>query len=214
MIEYFEQLSQEEQEEITEVIQILYRQTFVLERKFDKRQGRMVPVREYRVLSKHLEFIRAYFKVAGITLRENAHMGVIYIQGEQLWGEKLSRLATIYLLVLKLIYDEQMETVSSSSHIVTTVGALNGKAGEFRVLRGLPSPTEMRRTIALLKKYQIIEPLDVLEELNEETRLVIYPCIHTVLLGDDLRALLEIFSEEDTIGDETTIQNTVEDLSE
>ena len=214
MIEYFEQLSQEEQEEITEVIQILYRQTFVLERKFDKRQGRMVPVREYRVLSKHLEFIRAYFKVAGITLRENAHMGVIYIQGEQLWGEKLSRLATIYLLVLKLIYDEQMETVSSSSHIVTTVGALNGKAGEFRVLRGLPSPTEMRRTIALLKKYQIIEPLDVLEELNEETRLVIYPCIHTVLLVDDLRALLETFSEEDTIGDETTIQNTVEDLSE
>lgn len=214
MIEYFEQLSQEEQEEITEVIQILYRQTFVLERKFDKRQGRMVPVREYSVLSKHLEFIRAYFKVAGITLRENAHMGVIYIQGEQLWGEKLSRLATIYLLVLKLIYDEQMETVSSSSHIVTTVGALNGKAGEFRVLRGLPSPTEMRRTIALLKKYQIIEPLDVLEELNEETRLVIYPCIHTVLLGDDLRALLETFSEEDTIGDETTIQNTVEDLSE
>lgn len=214
MIEYFEQLSQEEQEEITEVIQILYRQTFVLERKFDKRQGRMVPVREYRVLSKHLEFIRAYFKVAGITLRENAHMGVIYIQGEQLWGEKLSRLATVYLLVLKLIYDEQMETVSSSSHIVTTVGALNGKAGEFRVLRGLPSPTEMRRTIALLKKYQIIEPLDVLEELNEETRLVIYPCIHTVLLGDDLRALLETFSEEDTIGDETTIQNTVEDLSE
>lgn len=214
MIEYFEQLLQEEQEEITEVIQILYRQTFVLERKFDKRQGRMVPVREYRVLSKHLEFIRAYFKVAGITLRENAHMGVIYIQGEQLWGEKLSRLATIYLLVLKLIYDEQMETVSSSSHIVTTVGALNGKAGEFRVLRGLPSPTEMRRTIALLKKYQIIEPLDVLEELNEETRLVIYPCIHTVLLGDDLRALLETFSEEDTIGDETTIQNTVEDLSE
>ncbi len=214
MIEYFEQLSQEEQEEITEVIQILYRQTFVLERKFDKRQGRMVPVREYRVLSKHLEFIRAYFKVAGITLRENAHMGVIYIQGEQLWGEKLSRLATIYLLVLKLIYDEQMETVSSSSHIVTTVGALNGKAGEFRVLRGLPSPTEMRRTIALLKKYQIIEPLDVLEELNEETRLVIYPCIHTVLLGDDLRALLETFREEDTIGDETTIQNTVEDLSE
>ena len=214
MIEYFEQLSQEEQEEITEVIQILYRQTFVLERKFDKRQGRMVPVREYRVLSKHLEFIRAYFKVSGITLRENAHMGVIYIQGEQLWGEKLSRLATIYLLVLKLIYDELMETVSSSSHIVTTVGALNGKAGEFRVLRGLPSPTEMRRTIALLKKYQIIEPLDVLEELNEETRLVIYPCIHTVLLGDDLRALLETFSEEDTIGDETTIQNTVEDLSE
>ena len=197
MIEYFEQLSQEEQEEITEVIQILYRQTFVLERKFDKRQGRMVPVREYRVLSKHLEFIRAYFKVAGITLRENAHMGVIYIQGEQLWGEKLSRLATIYLLILKLIYDEQMASVSSSSHIVTTLGAINGRAGEFGVLRTLPSPTEIRRTVALLKRYQVIEPLDVLEELNESTRLVIYPSIHAVLSGDDIRALLQTFGEAD-----------------
>lgn len=100
MIDYFEQLSQEEQEVITEVIQILYRQTFLLERKYDKRSGRMQYVREYRICSKHLEFLRAYYKVAGITLKENAHMGLIYIQGEALWGEKLPRLATIYLLVL------------------------------------------------------------------------------------------------------------------
>lgn len=31
MIEYYEQLSQEEKEEITEVVQTLYRQTFLLE---------------------------------------------------------------------------------------------------------------------------------------------------------------------------------------
>lgn len=214
MIDYFEQLSQEEQEDITEVIQILYRQTFLLERKYDKRSGRMQYVREYRICSKHLEFLRAYYKVAGITLKENAHMGLIYIQGEALWGEKLPRLATIYLLVLKLIYDEQMASVSSSSYIVTTLGAVNGKAGDFRVLHGLPSPTEMRRTIALLKKYQIIEPLDVLEELNEHTRLIIYPCIHAVLMGDDIKELLETFGEEENIGDEAAIQSTLEDMPE
>ena len=43
------------------------------------------------------------------------------------------------------------------------------------MLRSIPSPTEMKRTIAMLKKYQLIEPLDVLEELNESTRLLIYP---------------------------------------
>ena len=214
MIDYFEQLSQEEQEDITEVIQILYRQTFLLERKYDKKSGRMQYVREYRICSKHMEFLRAYYKVAGITLKENAHMGLIYIQGEALWGEKLPRLATIYLLVLKLIYDEQMAAVSSSSHIVTTLGAVNGKAGDFRVLHGLPSPTEMRRTIALLKKYPIIEPLDVLEELNEHTRLIIYPCIHAVLMGDDIKELLETFGEEENSGDETGVQNIIEDLSE
>ena len=41
MIDYYEQLTQEEKEEVTEVIQTLYRQTFLLERKFDKRAGRM-----------------------------------------------------------------------------------------------------------------------------------------------------------------------------
>ena len=56
--------------------------------------------------------------------------------------------------------------------------------------------------------------LDVLEELNESTRLVIYPCIHTVLLGDDIRELLATFSEEDQIGDEAAIQSTLEDMPE
>lgn len=193
MIEYYKQLIQEEQDAITEVIQTLLRQTFLLERKFDKRAGRLQYEKDYRVCSKHFEFLKSYFAVAGITLRENVHMGLIYIQGESLWGEKLPRLATIYLLILKLIYDEQMASVSSSSHIVTTLGAINGKAGEFRVLHGIPSPTEMKRTIALLKKYQIVEPLDVMGELNESTRMVIYPSINTVLIGDDIRQLLKTF---------------------
>lgn len=214
MIDYYEQLTQEERDEITEVIQMLYRQTFLLERKYDKRVGRMQYTKEYRICNKHLEFMKAYFEVAGITLQENVHMGVIYIQGEQLWGEKLPRLATIYLLVLKLIYDEQMQTASSTNHVVTTLGTVNGKAGEFHVLKSLPSITEMRRTIAMLKRYQIIEPLDILEELNESTRLVIYPCIHTVLMGDDIRELLDTFSEEDQSGDETAIQSTIEDMPE
>ena len=178
MIAYYEELDDEERDRLQNVIQVLYRQTFLLERKFDKRTGRMAVSGEYRTGSRHFEFLKEYFAVAGITLQENMHMGLIYIQGETLWGEKLPRLATIYLLVLKLLYDEQMAAVSSSSHVVVTMGMVNGKAGEFHVLSSLPSPTEMRKTIALLKKYQIIEPMDVLEELDENTRFIIYPSIH------------------------------------
>lgn len=214
MIEYFTELTLEEQEAITSVIQTLYRQTYLLERKFDRRTSRMQFEKDYRICSKHFDFLKEYFAIGGITLRENANMGVIYIQEEMLWGEKLPRLATIYLLILKLIYDEQMASASSTSHIVTTLGAVNGKAGEFRVLTSIPSPTEMRRTIALLKKHQIIEPLDVLEEMNEDTRLVIYPCIHAVLGGDNIKELLDTFSEEDHSGEETGVQSTIENMSE
>ena len=54
MIDYYEQLTQEEKEEVTEVIQTLYRQTFLLERKFDKRAGRMQYTKEYRTCIKHI----------------------------------------------------------------------------------------------------------------------------------------------------------------
>lgn len=214
MIEYYDLLNEEEKDEMKEIIQMLFRQTFILEKKYDRRTGRMVPTGEYKAADRHIEFLKEYFQVAGIRLRQNAHMGLIYIQEESLWGEKLSRLATIYVLILKILYDEQMASVSSSNHVVVTLGMINGKAGEFHVLHGMPSPTEMRRTIALLKKYQILEPLDVLEELDESTRMVIYPCINTVLIGDDVQELLNTFSEEEYSGDETTVQSTIEDMPE
>ena len=214
MIEYYDVLNDEERDEMKEIIQMLFRQTFLLEKKYDRRTGRMVSTAEYKFADRHIEFLKEYFQVAGIRLRQNAHMGLIYIQEEALWGEKLSRLATIYVLVLKILYDEQMASVSSSNHVVVTLGMINGKAGEFHVLRGIPSLTEMRRTIALLKKYQVLEPLDVLEELDETTRMVIYPCINTVLVGDDVRELLNTFSEEEYSGDETAVQGTIEDMPE
>lgn len=214
MMTYMAERSDEEKSQITEVIQLLMRQTFILERKYDKRSERYQYSREYKICSMHLEFLKEYFAVAGITLQENIHLGIIYIQGESLWGEKLPKLATIYLLILKLLYDEQMAQVSSSTCIVTTMGAVNGKAGEFQVMKTLPSITEMRRTIALLKKYQIVEPLDILEELSEDTRMIIYPTVNMVLSGDDIRALLRTFNEEDNSGEETGVQNTFEDMSE
>lgn len=214
MIDYIEQLSDEEKEQITEVIRLLYRQTFILERKYDRRAEKWQYSREYKICAMNMEFLKEYFQVAGIELVENIYLGVIYIRDGMLMGEKIPRLATIYILVLKILYDEQMAQVSSSTRIVTTLGAVNGKAGEFQVMKSLPSPTEIRRSIALLKKYQIIEPLDILEELNEGTRMIIYPTINMVLTGDDIRALLKTFGEEENSGDETGVQNIIEDLSE
>ena len=127
MIPYYDELMQEEQAEITEVIRLLLRQTFILERKYERRTGRFQYNRDFSVCSKHLEFIRDYFAVSGISVQENSHMGVIYIQNETLVGDKLPRLATLYLLALKLIYDEQMETVSTSINVYTTLGNIHDR---------------------------------------------------------------------------------------
>ena len=195
MIDYYEQLSQEEQEKVRESIQTLYRQTFLLEKKYDKKTGRYRLNQEYYQCTGHLEFIRAYFAVMGIDVIENSSVGVIYIRGEQVVGEKLPKLATLYILVLKLIYDEQMSSVSTSANVVTTLSEIHEKLATYRLLKKQPSVSEIRRSLAMLKKYQVVEPLDVLEELDGFSRLVVYPTIHVILMGDDVRALLETFRE-------------------
>lgn len=195
-IPYYDNLMHSEQSEVTEIIRLLWRQTFILEHKYDKRTGRFQYNRDYRVCSKHLEFIKNYFAISGVELRENSQMGVMYIQGENVVGDKLPRLATLYLLVLKLIYDEQMESVSTSVNVYTSLREIHEKLGNYRLFKKQPALTDIRRAVALLKKYQVIEPLDLLEDLKSESRMIIYPCINVVLMGDDVRQLLSSFDED------------------
>lgn len=195
MIPYYDELKEEEQMEVTQSLQLLYKQTFLLERKYEKKSGRFQYNKEFRACNKHIKFIRAYFAISGISVIENSQMGVIYIQGGNLIGEKLPKLATLYLLVLKLIYDEQMESVSTSVNIYTTLSDIHERIANYRLLKKQPAVTEVKRTVTLLKKYQIIEPMDTQDELDGNNRIILYPCINVVLFGDDIRALLESFSE-------------------
>ena len=195
MIDYYEALSGAEQAQVSESIRLLYRQTFLLERTYDRKSKRYQTSPEFYQCSQHLEFIRSYFAIMGIEVVENSQLGLIYIRGEQIVGEKLSKLATLYVLILQLIYDEQMSSVSTSVNVVTTLSEINEKIGSYRLLKKQPSVSEIRRSLAFLKKYQVIEPLDVLEDLDGFSRLVIYPTVNVILMGDDVRALLETFRE-------------------
>ena len=95
--------------------------------------------------------------------------------------------------------------MSSSVNVVTTLSEIHEKLGVYRLLKKQPSVTEIRRSLALLKRYQLLEPLDVLEELDGHSRMVIYPTVNVVLMGDDVRELLKSFSEGDTEDGESEI---------
>lgn len=197
-IPYYDGLLVEEQQQVSNSIRLLLRQTFILERKYDRRTGRFQYNREFRSCNKHLEFIRAYFAISGVSVQENSQIGVIYIQGEALVGEKLPKLTTLYLLILKLIYDEQMAAVSASVHVYTSLSEIHDKMGNYRLLKKQPSPTDIRRAVTFLKKYQVIEPLSMLDDLSGSSKMIIYPCINVVLMGDDARELLKTFEEEES----------------
>ena len=196
MIDYYEQLMEEEQKKLSEIMENLYKQTFLLERIYDRRNKRYVINKAYYQCEKHLEFVKAYFAITGIEVVENAQMGIIYLRSEQVLGERLSRLTTLYVLVLKLIYDEQMAAVSSSVNVVTTIGAIHEKLGVYGLLEKEPAMTRIKETLNLLKKHQVIALTDSMDSIDGYSKIIVYPTVNVILMGDDVRVLLKDFGEE------------------
>lgn len=195
MIPYFNELLQEEKEELTGAIRLIERQTYVLERKYDRKTGRYQYVKEYRTLDRHMEFLREYLNISGISICEDVQLGVIYIRGEAVMAERLPRLATLYLLILKVIYDEKLSEASSIQSVHTTLGEINERLSVFKLTDRL-APTEVRKALSLLKKYQLIEPVDQLDDLDGSMKLIIYPTVNLVLTGNDVRELLAQLGEQ------------------
>lgn len=195
MLEQYQEYNTADQETMQTVIRKLLGQSFLLERKYDRKSSRMATDPDYDFCSRHMDFLKDYFSVAGILLEQNYELGIIYIRGAEGVGERLTKLTTIYLLLLKLLYDEKMAAVSTSTQVFTTLGELNGKMGEFRLTRSLPSVTEQKKAFAMLKKYQITEFLDSFDEMGEACRILIYPSVNLVLMREDASELIKTFEE-------------------
>jgi Domain of unknown function (DUF4194) len=214
MIPYYKELEEPEQEEITQAIMLLQSQTFVLERKYDKKTARYQYNKEFRVCEKHLDFLMEYFKIAGIDLIENRQYGVMALRSSHLLGEKLSKLTTIFVMLLKLIFEEKMNSVSNSIHVYTTLNEVYDKINLFRLWDNKAiSMTEVKKTIAVLRKYQIIDLLDFDGEISGDTKLIVYPSINLLLQSEEVRNIMTQYQESEEEEDDS-ISRDDENVSE
>ena len=198
MIPYYEALTEEERERVSAAVKILLSQTFVLEHKFDRKTGRMGVNPLFRTCDLHLEFLKDYFLIAGLEVREDARNGIIYLSGgNSQVGPRISEYATKCILILKVIYDEQMSSTSAADYVVSCRSEIQEKMAEFHLLDRQPGPSEVRLAIRLLKRYQLIDFLENTDETDLNARFVIYPSINMVLLGEDIRSLLEEYQPEE-----------------
>ncbi len=215
MFDYYDGLLDEDKEELTGVIKDLYGQTFLLERKYDKKSGRYQLNRMYRVCERHFDFLREYFKIGDMELIENRQYGIMALRTRSVQGDKLSRLTTLFILLLKLIFDEQMNTASNSTQVFTTLDEIYDKLLLFRLWNNKSiSPTELRKTIAVLKKYQVIEVMEDIGELEGSTKFILYPTVSLILNGQSIQGLLEQYQENEEEDPDEQLPSTDEDVSE
>lgn len=206
MIPYTDEMEAQEKEELQKAVRALLNQTFVLERKYDRRSRRMQYSREYRSCEQHLEFLKEYFALAGFLVREDLTDGIIWLVPEEgQAGPKLSEYTTKFLLMLKVIYDEQMASASTSMHVTATRAQVQEKMDSFRMLNRQPPASEVRTAIRILKKYQMIEFLDSGDELEPGARFLVYPTINMLLMGEDILQVAKAYTDEGEEKNDSTI---------
>ena len=215
MFPYYHELLDEEKNELTEAVKTLQSQTFILERKYDKKTERYIPNKLYRTCERHLDFLKEYFRIADIEVIENRQFGIILIRTQNLQGDKLSRLTTVFILLLKLIFDEKMNTASNSIYVYTTLNEVYDKIQLFRLWNSKSiSPTEVRKTIAALRKYQVIEIIDDIGDLDGDTKFIIYPTVNLLFDGQAIEGIIQQYQEEEEDADNEPISSNDEDVSE
>ena len=108
MFEYMENVSQGEAENIKKTIQDLFRQTCILQVKYDPVTLTRHDNPKYQVCLRNREFISDYLEVLGCELIHDPQEHIFRIAGEGVIVERMSLTTTKLIIIMKLIYRDKI----------------------------------------------------------------------------------------------------------
>lgn len=165
----------------------LLNQCFLLKKKEDTRK-------DYIFVRENKELFSQYFDLLGYKVRINEDQGVIALAGDYETGRlQLTKLESIELLILRLLYIEKRKEISSSyEDVVVLMEEIREKYSLLKIKSKPVMDKGMeKRMIALFRKYNIIKNLD--SDVNQaDARIVIYPSVLMAVTVEDINELYEL----------------------
>ena len=131
MFTYLEELTVTEAEQVRKTIQALFRQTCILQVKYDPATLTPRDNPQYEICARHRNFITDYAEVLGCELIHDAQEHVFRIAGEHVPQEKLSLTSTVILLLVKLIYRDRIMGEGLNAPLTTLRKSVN--TGKTRI---------------------------------------------------------------------------------
>lgn len=162
----------------------LLNQCFLLKKKEDTRK-------DYIYVRENMKLFGQYFDFLGYKVRINEDQGVIALVGDYETGRlQLTKIESIALLILRLLYIEKRKEISSSyEDVVVLMEEIREKYSLLKIKSKPVMDKGMeKRMISLFRKYNIIKNLDA--DVNQaDTRIVIYPSVLMAVTVDDINEL-------------------------
>ena len=162
----------------------LLNKCFILKRKEDTKK-------DYLFIRQNKELFEGYFDLLAYDIIINEDLGLISLKNRQGTGRlSLTKMQSILLLILRLLYLERRNDISNSTDEVTVL--MQDVRGKFDILKSktkLDKTTE-RDAIAVFKRYNIIRVIDA-DITQGDARIEIYPSVLMAIPAEGINALYE-----------------------
>ena len=195
MASYIEELSVTEAENLKKMISKLFRQTCILQMRYDPATLTPRDNLDYEICVRHRGFIEEYLAVLGCELIHDPQEHIFRLVGDGVETEKMSLTTTIIVLLVKMIYRDKIlgEGLNAT---VTTLEEIREYGKNTNLLNRKLTLAEWREALYLMSKHQMIELPGAVRDVEDHTPIYLYSTINLYVSAADINALVEEYREE------------------
>ena len=212
MFKYMEELSLTEAENLRKTISNLFKQTCILQVKYDPVTLTPRDNIYYEMCVRHKKFIEDYLMVLGCELTHDPQEHIFRLTGEGVETERFSLTTTIIILMIKMIYRDKIlgEGLEAT---VTTLEEIREYGKNTNLLNKKLKVAEWHEALYLLSKHQMIELPGAVRDVEDTPPIYLYSTINLYCSSLNINALLEEYREE-IVENETVEENLYENVIE
>lgn len=187
-----QEIPERDYEKLVRATNLLLAHTFLVRDIYDRQQQRLRTNEHYNTAERYLDYLRAWFDMAGWDLHRDTGLGIINITNRFGYNRmRIDKNATVFLLALRLIFEEQREKLSLRKEVTTTVRELTDKLMTLGVIERRLPDRALRDGLNFLRSFNIIERLDG-PVTDLDTKLLIYPTILLAIPNERISRLSEM----------------------
>ena len=195
MVNYMEELSVTEAENLKKTISALFRQTCILQVKYDPVTLTPRDNLHYEICVRHRKFIEDYLSVLGCELVHDPQEHIFRLTGEGAAVERMSITTTLLVLILKLIYRDKV--LGKGLHAtVTNLPEMREYGKNTNLIARKLTTAEWREALYLMRMHQMIDVPGAVRDVDDETPIYIYGTINLYCSALDMNRLVEKYREE------------------
>lgn len=195
MVAYLEELSITEAENVKRTIRDLFRQTCILQVKYDP--ATLIPRDNprYQTCMKHKAFIEDYLSVLGCELKHDPQEHIFRLEGEGVATERMSMTTTLLVVLLKLIYRDKI--LGEGLHAtVTTLAEMREYGKNTNLIVQKLTSAEWKEALYLMRMHQMIDVPGAVRDVEDNTPIYIYSTINLYCASMDINEIVEKYQGE------------------